>query len=74
MTATGTSNPLDPDTEFRRLQVENHQQAERIAELENALSEMYTFFQPYAWGSADNRSDALSNAASALGLTQEKQG
>ena len=34
MTATGTSNPLDPDTEFRRLQVENHQQAERIASLE----------------------------------------
>lgn len=34
MTATGTSNPLDPDTEFRRLQVENHQQAERIAALE----------------------------------------
>ena len=49
MTQTGTSNPLDPDTEFRRLQVENHQQAERIAELENALSEMYTFFQPRAW-------------------------
>lgn len=42
--------------------------SERIAELEHALSYMYEFFQPHAWGSSDNRADALEEARKALGL------
>lgn len=39
----------------------------RVAELEAALSGMVEFFQPHAWGSGDNRADALREARKALG-------
>lgn len=42
------------------------QLVERVKELEEALQQMVEFFQPYAWGSSDNRKDALDNARAAL--------
>ena len=42
--------------------------AKRVSDLESALSSMYEFFQPNAWGSAYNRADALEDARRALGL------
>lgn len=41
---------------------------DRVAELEAALSGMVEFFQPHAWGSGDNRADALREARKALGV------
>lgn len=38
--------------------------------LESALSEMCEFFAPNAWGSSDNRRDALNNAEAALALVK----
>lgn len=60
-----------------RISYQSSEQAARAAfaraqELEGALAEMHEFFQPNAWGSADNRRDALNNAALALGIEQEK--
>lgn len=34
--------------------------------LENALDDMVTRFEPHAWGSADDRRDALASARAAL--------
>ncbi|UBB18314.1 hypothetical protein [Comamonas odontotermitis] len=45
----------------------------RAIELESALSDMHTFFQPNAWGSEDNKRDALRSAEQALAITQEKR-
>lgn len=42
------------------------QLVERVEELEEALQQMVEFFQPYAWGSSDNRNDALDNANAVL--------
>lgn len=42
------------------------QLVERVKELEEALQQMVEFFQPYAWGSSDNRKDAIDNAKAAL--------
>lgn len=42
--------------------------ANHVAEMESALSGMYEFFKPSAWGSEDNRADALEEARKALGL------
>lgn len=38
----------------------------RIDELESALQEVVEFHRPYAWGSEDNKRDALNNAISVL--------
>lgn len=35
-----------------------------------ALSEMHEFFSPNAWGSSENRSDALEHARAALALVK----
>nr|WP_312374893.1 hypothetical protein [Delftia acidovorans] len=35
-----------------------------------ALAEMYEFFEPNAWGSSTNRSNALDNARAALALVK----
>ena len=49
------------EAEFKRIQ-------DKASDMENALSCMYEFFQPHAWGSAYNRADALEDARRALGL------
>ena len=49
------------EAEFKRIQ-------DKASDMENALSSMYEFFQPHAWGSAYNRADALEDARRALGL------
>lgn len=38
----------------------------RIHELTAELSDMVSFFDPYAWGSDENRSDALRSARAVL--------
>lgn len=40
--------------------------AEQVAELLDALCQMVEFFQPNAWGSNENRVDALANARAAI--------
>jgi len=49
------------EAEFKRIQ-------DKASDMENALSGMYEFFQPHAWGSEDNRVDVLEEARKALGL------
>lgn len=41
-------------------------QADEIERLREALEGMVSSFEPYAWGSNENRSDALANARAAL--------
>ena len=53
---------------------ELRRQHARILEIEAALSMMYEFFEPNAWGSSENKREALEAASNALGITQEKQG
>lgn len=52
---------LDPET--AQLQA-------RVAELEAALSLMYEFHKPMAWGSETNKREALEEARKALGVEE----
>ena len=49
-------------------QAEVAQLQARVAELDAALGGMYESFRPLAWGSDDNKRDALTDARKALGV------
>lgn len=53
--------------DFEEHQREAAQLQSRVAELEGALRSMYENFQPHAWGSPDNKRDALAEAREVLG-------
>lgn len=60
----------EAEAAFNETGLTPRQLVEQRDELVAALSEMCEFFAPNAWGSADNRRDALNNARSALALVK----
>lgn len=60
----------EAESAFKETGLTPRQLVEQRDALEAALSEMYEFFAPNAWGSADNRRDALNNAEAALALVK----